>query len=146
MAESLTGGQKIHASVQSTAGGVDFDGAAPSTTAAVASRVLTWPEDAAHAGLFAASVLNAHFASVQIDQIQLCLVGGTGYTVSIVRADGTAHVIATAAALSNVYVVIQGPFYLTAGEGLKIVTTGAAGINKAYAKVIHRFWNPVGTY
>ncbi len=128
------------ATVQRTTAANDFDGTAPAGAATRADRVDVYPEEAA-GGLVA-------FAShlTFVDEIRVSLVGGTDYSIDILDPSGALYTISSATGLSNVAVVLRGPWRLTKGQKIKITTTGAAGVNKARAEVIHRLWERVTGY
>jgi hypothetical protein len=137
---------KALATEQSLAGSYDFTGAAPSGTEPdPVDRVVSWPEGAADGcGLF-------NFATWSdltiVDQIRVHLTGGSDYAIYIQNAAGTRDfLIQSGTGLSDVNVVYEGPLRLTKGEKIKITTAGAAGLNGAYAKVIHRFWERASGY
>lgn len=124
---------------QSAPAAVDLNGVAPATTATTTNRREVLPPHATNNGLFSfGDELKV------VDEIRVFLTGGSAYTVKVVDQGGREQTIGSGSALSNVDVIIRGPYILGGGEKIKVTTTGAAGINAPFARVTARKWASQG--
>ena len=118
-----------HTIIQSVSAGNQFDGTEPATTAVTTKRVKTYPEDDA-GGLFEFDQLTGNrIGEVQRVALRLDLGAGDSWTLSVVHADDSETL--WVAGDDDTDVVITDKLQLTAGEALKLVTTGGAAAMRA---------------
>lgn len=125
---------------QSTAAGVNLDGAAPAGTASMVGGRRIYPVDAAHGGLFSFDPAYSY----TVYEVRISSPTATGYEVAVLNEAGDVFVVASATGVIGGVAVDLGDLKLKlcGGDRIRVTTSGVApaDLTGAMSEVVSDIW------